>query len=65
LFKNYKEAVFFNNYDDCIKKIKLLLSNDQLRKKITKKGYEKIQKMKKGLSFEYNIKKIISGLNFD
>jgi len=65
LFKNYKEAVFFNNYDDCVKKIKLLLSNDQLRKKITKNGYEKNQKMKKKLSFEYNVKKIINGLNLD
>ena len=61
-FKNNFEAVFFNNLNDCIKKCHQLLKNEIKIKKITKQGSKKISSISNMISFETNIKKIISNL---
>ena len=61
-FKNNFEAVFFNNLNDCIKKCRQLLKNEIKIKKITEQGSKKISSISNMISFETNIKKIISNL---
>ena len=59
-FVNNKEAVLFNNFNDCVKKINYFLRNKKQRIQIAKNGQKKILQNKKYFSFEENIKKIIS-----
>ncbi len=40
-----KEAIYFNNPNECFKKCKNLLNNSKLRKKISKNGHNKITKV--------------------
>ena len=61
-FKNNFEAVFFNTLNDCIKKCHHLLKNEVKIKKITEQGSKKINSISNIISFEINIKKIISNL---
>ena len=41
LFIDKKEAVFFDNKEDLLKKIRYFLANNEQRKKIALAGYEK------------------------
>jgi spore maturation protein CgeB len=59
-FKNNKDAVFFTSFNDCLNKINFFLKNNNLRKVIAKNGRKVILKNIKLLSFEENIKRIIS-----
>ena len=40
-----KEAIYFNNPSECVKKCKNLLNNSKLRYKISKSGHNKITKV--------------------
>jgi len=62
IFKNNVDAVLFKNFDDCLIKVKKLLSDEKKIVKISRNGYEKLKKLKTKLSFEYNIKRIINSL---
>ncbi len=44
ILKDKKEAIFFNNKEDLIKKINFYLKNDKIRKRIAKNGCEKYHK---------------------
>jgi len=62
IFTPNKDAVFFNNSKDCIKKCKILLSNNKLRNMIAKNGNRKIKKIKKKLQYKYYLPKIFKNL---
>lgn len=57
-----KEAVFFNNNNDCIKKCKTLLADNKLRNMIAKNGNRKIKKIKKKLLYKYHLPEIFKNL---
>ena len=57
-FVENKEAVFFKNNKDCIKKCKFLLNNEKIRKIISRNGKLKMFNNRKTL-FEYKIKYLL------
>jgi spore maturation protein CgeB len=61
LFKENKEAVFFKNQNDLVKKIKYYLRNDKERKKIAQSGRDKIRQH--DLTWKSNLKKIFYDIN--
>lgn len=58
IFKENKEAIFFENNNHCIKIIKKILKNENQRLKIAKAGHKRINKNISKLSFENNIQRI-------
>lgn len=62
IFKNYVNAVLFNNSKDLIKKIKKLIKKDSFINKISMNGYKKISLDKK-FNFKTNLLNIINQLN--
>jgi hypothetical protein len=44
IFTENEHLIYFDDLDDCVAKIKYYASNDELRKIIAQKGYEKVKK---------------------
>ena len=63
LFRDNIDAIFFNDTNDCLLKIKYLLNNQEKILKISKAGYFKIRKIKNNISYEANIKNILKNLS--
>lgn len=61
-FKNNFEAIFFKNLNDCIKKCHLILGDDKKLNFISSNGTKKVNSILNYISFEKNIKKILSNL---
>ncbi len=61
-FKNNFEAIFFKNLNDCIKKCHLILKDDKKLNFISSNGTKKVNLILNYISFEKNIKKILSNL---
>ena len=62
-FRDNVDAILFINLKDCVKKIKKILNNEKLRKKIANNGYKKIKSIKNQISFKSNIVKLINEQN--
>ncbi len=62
-FVENKEAVFFNNANDCYKKCLYYLRNNKLRNRIAKKGYIKVTRILKA-DYETSIKTFIKNVKF-
>jgi spore maturation protein CgeB len=61
LFKENKEAVFFNNKNDLLEKIRYYLSNNNERQQIAKFGRKKMRQL--DLTWKSNLKKIFFEIN--